>query len=217
MHFRFLAFGALVLAASIGSAQLYSQLPDPNGEGGAFSDSGQTIADNFTTSTSAPVTHITFWGSFFGAGNPFPGGGSRNVSVSFMNDDGFGLPGSVIGQETGAASFVPTGLLTNFGGAPDTVYQFDIDWTGPAFSPTAGTQYWLSIFDTESTDSFRWHNGLTGDDRTSVSFDGGTTWGPDLSRPNAAFVLNPVPVPEPASMAALGMGALALLRRRRKG
>ncbi len=212
MRLRSWVLWAAVLSSSIASAQLYSQLPSPGDEGGAYSDANQTIADNFTTATSAAVSHITFWGSFDGQGDPFPSGGSRTVSASFFNDDGAGLPGSLILQETLVATFAPSGLFTS---QQDTIYQFDTDWIGPTFfTPTSGTQYWLSVFDTEGVNSFRWHNGLTGDDHSGFTTNGGASWNSDGGRPNYAFVLNPVP--EPASMAALGLGAIALLRRRKR-
>jgi len=212
MHFRLLALGVLVFSVSVASAQLYSQLPLPDAEGGAYSDNNQTIADNFTTSASAPVNHITFWGSFDTQGNPFPSGGSRQVSASFY-DDAAGSVGTLLQQENLTATFVASGLFT---AQQDTIYQFDMDWAGPTFfTPTAGTQYWFSVYDTESINSFRWHNGATGSGVSNFSSDGRTTWNADDGRPDYAFVLNPGAVPEPASMVALGLGAAALLRRRK--
>lgn len=213
MRFRTLASLTLVVSASVASAQLYSQLPDPNGEGGGFSDVNQTFADDFITGSTAPVTGITFWGSFFEAGNPFPSGGTRSVLARFFDDAG-GSPGSLLAQQTLSTSFAATGITTTLG--QDEVYKFD--WSGPSFfTATSGTKYWLSIMDTEGSSSFRWHNGLGGDDNGAFSNDGGASWnfaGGD--RGDMAFVLNPTAVPEPASMIALGLGAAAVLRRRRR-
>lgn len=212
MRFRTMALGGFIFVSSVASAQLYSQLPQPGAEGGAFSDANQVIADDFVTGTTAQVTHITFWGSFFLVGNPFPSGGTRTFNLSFF-DDAAGLPGTPLEHGNMSASFTDSGLLT---ADSDTVYQFDLDWTGPTFfTPTAGTRYWLSIVDTQGTNSFRWHNSATGDDHAAASSFGGPWFSID-DRANEAFVLNPAPVPEPASMAALGLGALALLRRRKR-
>jgi len=212
MRFRLLTLLTLAVSASFASADLYTQGPVPGGEGGAFSDVNQIMADNFVTGSSASVTGITFWGSFFLAGNPFPSGGSRNVLARFYDNNG-GQPGLLLGSQTISTTFAATGGLS---GSGDEVYKFD--WSGPAFfSATAGTQYWLSIMDTEGTNSFRWHNGLNGDGNAAFSTDGTNSWsfsGGD--RGDMAFVLNPTVVPEPASMIALGLGAAAVLRRRKR-
>lgn len=87
-----------------------------------------------------------------------------------------------------------------------------------------GTRYWLALNSVGGSGGDGYQVG--GHTQNSIYNDNGTFWysnAGSLSNwdgqnrvPEMAIYVEAAPVPEPASMAALGLGALALIRRKRK-
>jgi hypothetical protein len=130
--------------------------------------------------------------------------GTDSVVVSLYNDSGSDTLGSLIT----AWSF---GGLPAFGGS----YSPSVLINGfPAITLTSGNKYWVGVApglpDTWAV--WNWNNtGHSGPH--GLSGDGGASYGYDT---NTAGAMRLEVVPEPATMSALALGLVALLRRRRK-
>jgi hypothetical protein len=131
------------------------------------------------------------------------GGGTNLFIVELRNDDGFGLPGSVI------ESFTLDGVLTG----PELIRTVN-----STLHPTlnAGSQYWLTALPGADDAYATW--------RSNDQGEFGRASGPDWGYVNAtrqAFRINgtPTAIPEPSSLALFGIGAVGVLgygwRRRR--
>lgn len=80
----------------------------------------------------------------------------------------------------------------------------------------AGSTYWLDI-STNTDGHHAWNvNDQSVLGRRAVSIDNGTSWTYADSQTIGVFDVRLEPVPEPASMIALGAGAAALIARRRR-
>lgn len=171
----------------------------------------QALADDFVIAQASTVTKITFWGA----------------SEAFFNDDLsnflsydvviFDTSFNVVSSANVAlASLTPT--LTGQVG----------DFTGSEFAFTYNTNislgagsYFLhigSVNDDPEGDGWNWSAANTNGLIAGNVFNGDGWFTDDTFDIDVAFKIegNPDVVPEPASMVALGVGALALLRRRRK-
>lgn len=202
--------GSALSAASF-AAVIYSQAPLVNGEGGPYSFPGQVCADNFRLASADSYSHVTFWGSVFGAGDPLTIGTTQEYRFRLFS--------------TSAAAFVPNALLNDqtvnakitgkFGltSSADMVYRWEADIT--SVSVLASTDYWLSVMNTSATPAFRWHNAVAVDGNAAFSTTNTQSWGvSNGDRGDFAFELGQA-VPEPATWAAFGLGALLVVRRRR--
>ncbi|RYG45569.1 PEP-CTERM sorting domain-containing protein [bacterium] len=200
-----LAFGC---AISTANAAIYSQAPDIGGDGGPYSYSDQMIADRFSLPSASSFDAVSWWGSYFFEGDPYEIGSTASFDITVYGDNA-GLPGAAL------YSTSVDGRISAKAGSSDvsdTVYRFEGAVSAPVLN--AGTPYWLSI--TESAFSgFRWHTSTQGGNYSAVNQGGG--WVVETDRANMAFELaSTEAVPEPATLAALTLGGLALLRRRRR-
>ena len=197
---------------------LWSQAP-LNPPDGFFSDGistggqfwGQSIADDFSLASQSNITKITFWGS----------------SEAFFNDDLSNFAswdiqilnsafGTVFTTNVSKASLSP--VLTGSVG----------DFTGSEFKFTFNTNinlaagsYFLNVGSVNSDpdgDGWNWSAAATNNLIAGNIFDGGGWFTDNTFDIDVAFQIEGTTqvVPEPATMAVLGMGALALMRRRRK-
>lgn len=143
------------------------------------------------SATTSKVSSIDFGGF---AGAPF--------TMQLMTDVG-GLPGAVMETWTGLTGAAPSISTATGDGSASLV---------------AGTHYYVVLSSTANT-GWNWANTDTSDDLMAYSFNGGSTWSnftAGQGQFRSAFRVNPSAVPEPASMAVLGIGAVALVARRRR-
>ncbi|MBX3117621.1 MAG: PEP-CTERM sorting domain-containing protein [Fimbriimonadaceae bacterium] len=189
-----------------------------------------------------PGAHAAIAFNNFGAGDSFNTGSGGTIGGS-SSQVGYIIQGNGFNSlATGQISTITLGYGhvtgTNsttfrlFGGTAGSVGSFITSWTvtnSPAFGSgglvvinntdalatlNSGTDYWL-IAEAASDAWQAWNNNNIGDvGPHAVSNDGGATYGIGNGSRNV-FRVEVEPVPEPASMAVLGIGALALIRRRR--
>lgn len=214
---------ALLGLVTLGAASSYGDVLYSTGEfdpelafaSDSVSDqfNNQRLAEAFVLSSDSEVSNVQWWGR--SEGGFFPD--LRNFStftVSVYRDAG-AIPGAEVFSSTVSVDSVnPTIVGTDFSNL--NLYSFDFSF-GDGLTLEQGT-YWLSVgtqnVDPEG-DGFYWLASL---DQISGSFaaDGGVngTWN-SSGFADLAMTVNGAPVPEPASLAVLGVGAMALLRRRR--
>lgn len=169
---------------------------------------GQTDADNFTLSSDSEITRITFWGSASGSASPeltnFSG-----WEIRVLNSNHGQLTDITI--DKASLNPVYTGHDNAFGGKE---YQFTFD---TSISLAAGN-YWLNVGAVQvdlNADGWYWSRSTTGDSDGQYSVNGfAAGWFPVSG--DAAFQVEGQPVPEPTALTAVGLGVVALIRKRRK-
>lgn len=170
----------------------------------------QRMADNFTLGASAGyvVNSITWWG-----------GSEGEFFDDLTNMAGFeieiydGAMATVYNSTTATGSLTVTDLGPGMFGP--NVYEFTLG--GLNASIGMGGNYLISIggiYVNPLDDAFVWQTGI-GDGTLYYNLDRGDVFGSSVAS-DSAFRLDGTIVPEPATMAALGLGVAALLRRRRK-
>jgi hypothetical protein len=207
--------GLAVASASIASADvLWSQLPNsPNGYwADGFSTNGsqfyaQSTADNFTLAQQSDITLFRFWGS----SENFVFDDLTNFSDwdIYIFDSAFNTVAS--GQIPKAAfTITPTGNSNINGGIE---YMFELAVSPITLAAGDYRFHMGSINVSPGDDAFVWSLADADGNVYLNEFDGnGWITDPD----DVAFEIEGQPVPEPATVVALSLGAVGLLARRRR-
>jgi hypothetical protein len=214
-----LALTALAICAPLSSfaAVLWDNPLLGVGNGGYWADAvqqnnvsfyAQSVAGDFTLGAASNVSSI----SWVGASEFFQFADLTNMPSFEINiyDASFN---NVFSTTVATSSLGQTILGPSFNGAN----EYELTYTG-SVNLGAGS-YWLNVgavMTDPSADAFAWSFGgsatgdLAGDFGTN-----GTGWTPFSGLQEVAFRLEGSAVPEPATMAVLGLGVAALARRRR--
>ncbi len=210
---------AFLMAASVGVSLLSSVAAADliyanswDGTGNAYSSQNDTapggfgnyatVYDSFTFTGPTVVNEIAWVGEYFNG----PDGAISSFTLSFYLDDGTGAPGAFAGSIATGNNANET-FIGNAGGFDTFLY----DASGFTVSGGPGT-YWMSVVaDTPFPPQWGWSSSADGGGQAYQDFFGargglGT---------NMAFAMFGTTTPEPASMAALGLGVVALIRRRK--
>jgi hypothetical protein len=193
---------------------LFSQLP--NDADGYFSDGistngsqywAQAMADNFTLAQQSDITTIRFWGS----SENFVFDDLSNFSAwdIYFYDSSFNV---LAWDQIAKAGFTitPTGNNNSGGGIE---YMFELATSGLSLNAGDYRMHIGSINNAPGDDGWIWSL-AAGDGQLYGNLFDGNGWG--TAADDLAFELEGNPVPEPASMAAFGLGLAALAARRRR-
>ncbi len=184
-----------VLAASLAVSAVADVAYSSFGPGDSYTNSGwsiggntsQVIAFQFTSAATGVLASVEF--AYFTLAS-----GTLNVELFEDSSD-------TKGNQMIAWGTTPTGPVT-------TLYN-----PFPTVSLTSGNKYWLQVSGVASTGASGGWN-INDQNLFSNAYYWATTGSGYTTLQTSVFRVNTVP--EPASMAALGLGALALVRKRRK-
>ena len=163
-----------------------------------------TKGQTFSLASETDITAFTF--QLEGeAGDAWDADGSLTLSI--YNLDGGGLP-------TGAALFSESGTLPGTIDAPEGYNDFLTITPGSTWNLAAGS-YGLAISTSDADLRFE----LTTEDAYSAGnlITNTGSWAANTSGTDLAFAIEGNVVPEPGSLALIGLGGLCLIKRRRRG
>lgn len=171
----------------------------------------QRIADNFSLGASAGyvLNSVTWWGASEGAFFP-----------DLTNMSGFEIEIFDASNTSVFSTVVGTGSLsvTDLGAGNYGSNVFQLTLGGLNANIGTGGNYLISVggvYVNPFDDAFVWHFGVPGDSTIYYNTDLTDTFTQFGPINDVAFELNGTVVPEPASMAVLGLGVAAMIRRRR--
>lgn len=214
--FAQVTFVSQLPAASGGTLRWSKLWIDTSGQGNNL-DGDAICYEDFTLAAQSQINHLEWWGT---------GASDQGFRIEFWKQD----PGTTAYQplgvfrESGAlpeAAFNTTGYTSGADGSGTT--HFSLDLASPvtlAANDASNPRWFVAIvgLTTAPYAEWNWAQGLGGSNRTFQFIRGGSPAGGDwfTALPEGrALVLSGAPVPEPAAIAALGIGVLALAKRRR--
>jgi hypothetical protein len=212
----FLGMGLVAATQSAPAATVYSQSPIM-GSLPFTSDFGAAVqrADNLTISSSDSVSSVFCWGAFAGAAPA-----SVDFDLRFFNDDG-GKPAAAPFATRSLVGVIPSDSGW-FSQNMAPVYEFAAPLTTPV-ALAGNTTYYVSLVENSAGTVWGWNpdgfgsHFLRGSDGAAWSSSGlGSNLAFELyNEPAEAVAHLSNPIPEPASVCALALSSLMLLRRRR--
>jgi len=212
-----LSIGTLIVA---GGACASDILVFDNGVGGAAGSNNSIVsdrsfpnfsADDFLLSSAATITRVEWTGRYGGTPNA-----TDDFTIAFFEDDGsggpsgFGLPNSAT-----QVSFDVGNDVSRTASGIGNIFNYSAD---VSFSASAGTRYYMSVFENTTTDSLFFRRIILneiGDDSSNFNSVNSTDligWRDNGNRDDFRLY---AAVPEPGSLAVFGLAGLFLTRRRR--
>ena len=187
------------------------------------SSSAFITSDNFTLSSAASLTGITWQGFTFNGNGGAAGTEPASFSIEFRADNG-GIPGTVLDNELVAPTKSLAGNTDFFGsGQQQNLYNYTASLSG-TFKASGGAALWVSIIGNTTAPNFwTWTQGTGGDGSSYQEVSGSSANGTSGPRTgDRAFSLAGAPVPEASQAAsfglllALGLGGLVIASKRKR-
>lgn len=204
------ALAALGLAASAQAGEIYNNL----GPGNSFSSSGR-----FLTGPNATTNNFVDQAARFNTGGHNHEGILVSAGIAVTGPLPFDGRGPVDIQ---VWSDGPTGPASLLASDPYNVTAYNDQLIGTTFGSLtllANTNYWV-VLAPEAGYAGAWRQNDQGAQGVTAGRTNGGAWNLRDPDPDGMLSLRVVSrvetVPEPATMAALGLGALAMLRRRKR-